>query len=345
MQSDPLDRAIDAVDLPALIADLYPSSGARAGHAGSIKAAWRDDKNASASLNLEGGRWLFHDFATDQGGNAFHYLTQIQGYGPAQAADELKRRAGLSDGAGTPMRAVSAARALPAPTPAKVYAPLSDQQLEAIRGNLEPVKANSGAALDLARRGLPLVDYLQVKRGDGKVKAGALVITVRNHAGQVMNVKVRNPDPLEGAPRYVYLVPGHGAPPDQQLDNGGAVLIVEGELNAARTRMALENIGLTFAVQGVAGANGQPDLSRVAGRDVFVYADGDTAGVKAARVWSESALQAGAAVARVLQPLEGEQDFCDLEHDALEAWLSEAIQGAAAVTLEDALTDDAISAG
>ena len=341
MQSDALDRAIDAADLPALIADLYPSSGARAGHAGSIKAAWRDDKNASASLSLEGGRWLYHDFATNQGGSAFHFLTQTQDYSPAQAADELKRRAGLSDGASTPMRAVSAARGNPAPKPAKVYAPLTDQQLEAIRGNLEPVRADSSAARDLERRGLPLADFSQVKRSQGKVKAGAVVIPIRNHEGAIMTYKVRNPDPLGDAPRYVYLIADHGAPPGQQLDDGGAMLIVEGELNAARARMALENIGLTFAVQGVAGVGNHPDLSRVAGREVFVYADGDAAGVKAARVWSESALQAGAAIARVLQPLEDEQDFCDLTHDALETWISEAISSATAVTLEDATSGDA----
>ncbi len=343
MLRDSLDRAIDAVDLPALIADLYPSSGARAGHAGSIKAAWRDDKDASASLSFEGGRWVYHDFATGQGGNVFHFLTQAENRSPAQAADELKRRAGLGDNLRTPMRAVSATQAKPAPKPAKVYASPTDQQLEAIRGNLEPVKADSSAARDLERRGLPLADFSQVKRGDGKVKPGAVVITVRNHAGQVMNFKVRNPDPLGGAPRYVYLITGHGAPPDQQADNGGAVLIIEGELNAARARMAFESIGLTFTVQGVAGANGQPDLSRIAGREVFVYADGDAAGVKAARAWSESSLHAGAAVARVLQPLEGEQDFCDLTHDALEAWISEAIGSATPVTLEDELTNDATS--
>ena len=338
--TDDLSNAINAIDLPAAIADLFPSSGARAGHAGIIKGVWRGDKNPSVSLSNREGCWLWNDFATGQSGNAFQFFTEILGHSPANAAEELKRRAGLS-GIEKPIRAVSASRVISAPTPTKVYAPLTDQQLEAIERNLEPIKAKSSAACDLERRGLPLADFSQVKRGDGKVKAGAVVITVRNHAGRVMNFKIRNPDPLEDAPRYVYLITGHGAPPDQQIDEGGAVLIVEGELNAARARMALEKIGLTFAVQGVAGGNGQPDLSRVARREVFIYADGDTVGVKAARVWSESALQAGAAVARVLQPLEGEQDFCDLTHDSLETWISEAISSAVGVTLEDATSGDA----
>jgi hypothetical protein len=124
------------------------------------------------------------------------------------------------------------------------------------------------------------------------------------------------------------------------ISSTSSMLIVEGEFNAARARTALEDIGLTFAVQGVAGANGQPDLSRVAGRQVFVYADGDAPGVKAAREWSAAALETGAASARVLQPLEGERDFCDLTHDALETWIQTAISDAVAIPLEDAQRDD-----
>ncbi len=341
MSRDTLDRAIEALDLPALIADLYPSSGARAGHPGGVKGVWRGDKTASVSLSNIGGRWLWNDLATGQGGNAYQFFTEVLDYSPAQAADELKRRAGLSDDAVLPVRAVSAARGTPAPTPAKVYAPLSDQQLGAIQRNLEPIKANSSAARDLERRGLPLTDYWQLKGSKGNAKASAVVIPIRNHEGAIMNYKVRNPDPLGDAPRYTYLASGQSALPDQQVDNGGAVLIIEGELNAARARMALENIGLTFAVQGVAGVSNHPDLSRVAEREVFVYADGDAPGVKAARAWSHTALQAGATVARVLRPLEGERDFCDLTHDALETWINEAISSAVTVTLEDALTDDA----
>jgi hypothetical protein len=96
MSADELTRAVNAVDLPALIAEYYPDSGARPGTKGDFKAVWRDEGNASGSVyrNTSNTCWLFKDHGTDEGGNALHFLTTVKGMTDAEAAAEVKRRAG-----------------------------------------------------------------------------------------------------------------------------------------------------------------------------------------------------------------------------------------------------------
>ena len=101
-----LEQAIDKTDLPALILEKFPDAithrgafvhGTRA----SLCAAWRSERSPSVSLTFKGGRWLYHDFGTHDGGNAFTFLTQVCGLTPAQAARAILERAGLASTART----------------------------------------------------------------------------------------------------------------------------------------------------------------------------------------------------------------------------------------------------
>ena len=50
---DLLTKAIQIVDLPALVLELFPDSGAISNKSGKVLAAWRGEKNESASLFLK----------------------------------------------------------------------------------------------------------------------------------------------------------------------------------------------------------------------------------------------------------------------------------------------------
>jgi putative DNA primase/helicase len=47
---DRLTEAIEGVDLPGLVARLFPDSGAKPGRPGLYRAAWRGDRKPSLSL-------------------------------------------------------------------------------------------------------------------------------------------------------------------------------------------------------------------------------------------------------------------------------------------------------
>ena len=96
---DLLTKAIQIVDLPALVQELFPDSGAVAGKAGKILASWRGEKNQSASLFLKDDvePWLLKDHATGECVNAFGFLLQMANYDSRQlAAEKLISAAGLN---------------------------------------------------------------------------------------------------------------------------------------------------------------------------------------------------------------------------------------------------------
>lgn len=103
MQRDTLlEQAIEACDLPALILEKFPDCIVHRGayqHAtkAMFVAVWRNEKSPSVSCTFKAGRWLWHDFGTHEGGNAFQFLTRVCGLTPGQAAQELLERAGLAN--------------------------------------------------------------------------------------------------------------------------------------------------------------------------------------------------------------------------------------------------------
>lgn len=97
---DNLEQAIEQCDLPTLILERFPESATHRGayqHAtkAMLVAIWRNEKSPSVSVAFRAGRWVWHDFGSKEGGNAFHFLTRVCGLTPAQAAQELLERAGL----------------------------------------------------------------------------------------------------------------------------------------------------------------------------------------------------------------------------------------------------------
>ena len=93
---DNLTRALELVDLPTLVLELYPESGATPGKPCKCLATWRGEKNESFSL-FKNDIWLFKDHATGQSGNAFQFLTEIASLGKQEAAEYLIKLAGLED--------------------------------------------------------------------------------------------------------------------------------------------------------------------------------------------------------------------------------------------------------
>ena len=189
------------------------------------------------------------------------------------------------------------------------------------------MSAQTAAGRDLERRGLYGWSGLRVgqlrrdfitREGRTLARAGALCIFITGPDGQVCALKVRNigtADELRaaGLDRYVYRIGGHGAPAwcSPGYGQGKALLITEGELNGAAASLAAEVCGLSLDVQGLAGAGGTPFLDGIEGRVVFLYADGDTAGLSCLERLGKLAQRAGAAEVRVLAFLQS-GDFCDM---------------------------------
>lgn len=97
MSSDALTHALDAVDLPGLIAERYPDSGCKPSKPGTVKAVWRGENNPSVSVYKDNDRWLWKDHATNEGGNAHTFFTRVEGMSKVEATEELKRRAGIPE--------------------------------------------------------------------------------------------------------------------------------------------------------------------------------------------------------------------------------------------------------
>ena len=86
-----LEDIIRDVDLPALIAQLYPESGAIPSKECRCKAVWRGGKRESVSLYKgTNSTWLYKDFAQDTSGNAFHWLMEAHDLTKKEAAEFLK---------------------------------------------------------------------------------------------------------------------------------------------------------------------------------------------------------------------------------------------------------------
>ena len=93
---DNLTIALEHVDLPSLVLELYPESEATPNKPCVCLAVWRGEKNKSFSL-FQNSIWLFKDHATGQSGNAFQFLTEIAGFSKQEAAEHLIKLAGLEE--------------------------------------------------------------------------------------------------------------------------------------------------------------------------------------------------------------------------------------------------------
>ena len=146
----------------------------------------------------------------------------------------------------------------------------------------------------------------------GYIKPRAVVFEVRGPDGTPWALKVRNPgspEELEAGKvaRYAYLGKGQHSPawcsPGFKL--APAELVIEGELNAAAVYAALDaaGYGTSLGVQGVASASLLPHAAHITpGREVWIYADADPAGMKGRNIWAELMHAQGATVRMLPAP-------------------------------------------
>ncbi len=291
------------------------------------------------------GVWLYKRHGDDgDSGNAFD-LVKAFNKTSGEAAQTLKDRAGGNTVSHAP-RSLSLAKTVPKPKPKPIYKPVSPT----LSVKLE--KAQHALA------GLETLPDCLTARGFDAAMCEVYGLGLENDAvlipiyrgADLVQIKQRNPNREQ--PRYKYLEPGHGAPawlsPDYANPTTRAVLIVEGEFNGHAAHAALENAGLSLAVQGVGGVKNQLHLEQLSGRDVFVYADGDEPGGKAAQKWAALAQENGASQVKILEPLPELQDFCDLlgtsGADGLSTWLQNAF--VEAQTFEpDSFEDNSLNSG
>lgn len=92
--------------------------------------------------------------------------------------------------------------------------------------------------------------------------------------------------------RYIHEIKGHGNPAwcSPNLNVATRIILMEGELNAMIAWCTVPQL----AFMGIAGANARPYSSALKGRQVYIYADKDSAGNKAKEHWATSALDAQA---------------------------------------------------
>jgi hypothetical protein len=293
-RGDALTQAVQAVDLPGLMSDMYPESKAVPGRAGVYFASWRGNMNTPAvSVSRKGQTWLWSDKATGEGGNAFDFLVKAAGMGRQEAAQHLLALAGLDSvgpgGAGEPSR----------------YRPIPEDAYRAF-GN-----AVMGVPEAIKGRGFnrKLLDRYRIV-ADPDAPDDAL-IPITSPEGVIIQVK-RRKHQVNRRGKYSYEHKGYGGPAWCSEDSRHAevLYVIEGELNAIIAHAALEEAGETgFGVMGVAGVENSLYDGLCHGKRVLLYADDDEAGHKALVKWADEARQQGA---RSVHQMPGQAiDFCD----------------------------------
>lgn len=319
--NDALTSAIDAVDLPALVAEMYPDSGARPGTAALVRASWRGDRKPSFSLyRARSGIWMFKDHSFGTEGNAFHFLRDIAKLKPHDAAVLLVERTGAKDLEPRSRKPKGGALGKPEEPalPQSPRVPLTQEQLDDIE--FEKGYATGKLPYALKNRGIRDEDTTTYGIWEDN---GDAVFRILDTNGVTVNYKRKIARPTNGM-RYKYEVTGHGSTAWCNPGFGKAprVLVVEGELNALVAHSVLAEAGQAVDVMGIAGANGAPYWDGLREKHVYVYADGDEPGTKAREAWLRTAKEAGARAAYALAPLRG-KDFCDVAGEGRDRLLTE----------------------
>lgn len=332
-----VSELVSMINLPDLIATHCGAkaiTGLHREHGGAIcdPRPGHSEKNPSFSVFKVVDGWLWKRHGEDgASGNAYGFLLEL-GFTKKQAIEELHQLAGVTVGGWHSRSLKSRVAVLPpsALTQAKHAltrcTPLTFIDRQRAEWILAPLANMDGAAQDLRARGLYGWGGLDayklrrpIKTRDGRTLAhsGALAFMLAGPAAQANGLKVRNLGTkaelaAAGLDRYVYGLPGHGAPAwcSPGYGRGEALLIVEGELNGAAAFRAGRFVGLSLDVQGLAGASGVPYLEGMTGRVVYLHFDSDEAGVAGLARVGQIAREAGAAEVKVLSSYQ-DGDFCD----------------------------------
>ena len=314
---DELTEAINAVDLPALISELYPESKAKPGKQDLVHAVWKPTGDEKASFSLyrskQGNIWMFRDHATEQGGNSFHFLVDVIGMDKQAAAEMIMKRVGASP---TPTRSRATKPNSRREVPEETSTGDTCQSTPVPVATLKKLKSGMNEALvaNLIERGFTEEDR-KVYRFAAKGQDAAFPIF--NPDGVIVAVKRRLAKSLKDQ-RYTYDTPGHGTPSwcSPKFRDSKNVLLVEGELNGAIAHsVILQFKKQNFPVMAMAGGNGLPYAAELAGKNVYVYADGDEAGKKAQQRWAQIAVDNEAESVKLMPPLPKGEDFCSVSHE------------------------------
>jgi len=314
-----LGAAVDAAHLPTVIEQV--TGQACPPHGGTIHdpIPGHEERTPSFSVFQRDGVWFFKRRGQYEiQGTAWHFLLAC-GFSPEDARQFLIGALGVS-----PTLRIAGRTWKPHPplSPlaralqfAERVVPLDRQaQHQAWQQSQAPV---GPAAAVLRQRGLlhsPVLHVGELTRGAGWGAQGALTFGVYNPAGQLTNVKFRNPEGIE--PRYAQRLPGApGAWCSPRYGRGAATLVVEGELNAAAACHAARFCGLSLDVQGLPGADNDPYPDGLH-RDVLLYLDDDKSGNAAAGRLTELCIEAGASRVHRIPPFAGKRDFCDVLSEA-----------------------------
>ena len=257
-----------------------------------------EDRNPSAHLfdGPEGGH--VHCFACGYHVDAFTYLVEHRSLSKRQAMELLEP---------TRPRAPRPTRARPEPRERVAECPRTPLPAHVVEAHQRRAERLERVPAALTGRGFTLDDLRLLGVAAEGERA---IIPITGTDGQVLRLKMRR-SPREHGARYRYLdVQGEGTPAwcSPAWGSADTVLVIEGELNGAAAWCARPELD----VVGVAGTSGSLPLSRLAGRSVVLYADGDTVGEQARDRWAK-ALHVRRCKVSVL-PAWPDGDACDVAH-------------------------------
>ncbi len=250
------------------------------------------------SFHVETDKQFFYCFGCSANGDVFDFVMQTQNL---EFRDALKLLSDRIGGSGSYLVANVPKRAAP-PAPTKsAYTAVEASVLEVHRRRAAQLTKGPKS---LSGRGFTLHD---LRRLGIAADGDDAVLPITGPAGAVFALKRRYAAP-HGNMRYVYDTPGHGTPAwcSPGFLEADEALVVEGELNGMTSWLARRDLG----VMGVAGTYGAIYGAALAGKQVYVYADGDAVGEAARGRWAQVADQEGAARVYLLEPWD--MDACDV---------------------------------
>lgn len=263
MTPSPVAKLKPQIDLRTLVERSYVI-----GRGGKIRCPFHDDEHPSCHIYPDG----YKCFGCGAYGDAIAWLEQVEGYTNRAAIEHLRNLIGE----------VYRPRRVPRQRSKLIssFKPISNEDYKRYCDLLCQTQALPKA---LEGRGLNLDDAVQLGlAADGE----DAVISVFGPQGHILALKKRFFIPrLEQ--RYVYLTAGQGSPAwcSPGLSKATTIVIVEGELNAAVSYLALREAGTEIGVMGVAGIYGRLHEDALQDKTVFIWSDDDAPGRLARKRW------------------------------------------------------------
>lgn len=273
------------VDLRSLVARTHELE-----RSGKIRCPFHQERRPSCHIYPDG----YKCFGCGAYGDHLSWLEHVEGLSLPQAIERLEQLAGRP---APPSRKLSSGRRASRRRPVAPEVQAEYQRL---------LRATHRLPAALEGRGLSLEDALDLGLA---ARGNDAILPLRHPAGELLALKVRlHPGP----PRYRYLTAGCGTPAwlSPEVSQARALLLVEGELNGMLCHLALREVGAEVGVMGLAGVFGKLEAQLLSGKQIFVWADDDEAGRRAAQRWLRTARLAGSRSARALAG--GPQDACDV---------------------------------